>query len=192
MQYPAIAIEQWENYTKKSYRNRCCIFGANGLLSISIPVIKATHKKVLSKNVKIAYDTNWQKLHKKSIESAYRSSPYYEYYLDDLDRFFTQKWTYLLDFNLEIHDQICHFLEIDNNYSLTQNFISMDSIDFDDFRNQIHPKNKTKQVHSEFFFKPYTQVFGDKHGFIHNLSILDLIFNLGPNASPYLLSCRKN
>ncbi len=184
-------IEQWENYSKQSYRNRCNIYGANGALAISVPVVKATSKKVLTKDVKISYDTNWQKLHWKGIESAYKSSPFYEYYVDDLARFFSQKWDYLLDFNLEIQSEICEILEIENKNALTDDFIPLKTPNMIDYRNIIHPK-KSKELKDEMFHpQVYTQVFGDKHGFIPNLSILDLIFNMGSDSSYYLESCLK-
>ncbi|WP_321280890.1 WbqC family protein [Marinifilum fragile] len=191
IQYPNVMIEQWENYSKQSYRNRCNIYGANGALAISVPVVKATNKKVLTKDVKISYDTNWQKLHWKGIESAYKSSPFYEYYIDDLERFFNQKWDFLLDFNLEIQTEISEILEIENKHSLTEDFIPLDAPDITDFRNVIHPKPSKGINDTEFAPQFYTQVFGDKHGFIPNLSILDLIFNLGPDSSYYLESCLK-
>lgn len=191
IQYPNVFIEQWENYSKQSYRNRCNIYGANGALAISIPVVKATSKKILTKDVKISYDTNWQKLHWKGIESAYKSSPFYEYYIDDLERFFSNKWDYLLDYNMEIHEEVCGILELDNQSALTEDFIPLNSSDFIDFRNTIHPKPSKEVFDSNFKSQGYTQVFGDKHGFIPNLSILDLIFNVGPDSASYLESCLR-
>jgi hypothetical protein len=189
VQHQNVLIEQWENYSKQSYRNRCNIYGANGALAISVPVVKATNKKVLTKDVKVSYDTNWQKLHWKGIESAYKSSPFYEYYIDDLERFFTQKWDYLLDFNLEIQAEICEILEIENKNALSDDFIPMQTPDFIDYRNMIHPKASKELADANFNPQAYTQVFGDKHGFIPNLSILDLIFNMGPDSSHYLETC---
>jgi hypothetical protein len=191
IQHSNVMIEQWENYSKQSYRNRCNIYGANGALAISVPVVKATSKKVLIKDVKISYDTNWQKLHWKGIESAYKSSPFYEYYIDDLERFFSNKWEYLLDFNQEIQAELCEILEIENKNTLTDDFIPLNTTDFSDFRNVIHPKISKETKDPEFNPKPYTQVFGDKHGFIPNVSILDLIFNMGPDSSHYLETCLK-
>ena len=189
IQHSNVLIEQWENYSKQSYRNRCNIYGANGALAISVPVVKATNKKVLTKDVKISYDTNWQKLHWKGIESAYKSSPYYEYYIDDLERFFSNKWNYLLDYNMEIHEKVCGILEIENLSILTEDFIPVNSSEFDDYRNIIHPKPSKEVPDCKFESQVYTQVFGDKHGFLANLSILDLIFNMGPDSASYLESC---
>ena len=188
VQYPEIYIEQWENYSKQSYRNRCNIYGANGSLALSVPVVKATSKKILSKDVKISYDTNWQKLHWKGIEAAYKSSPFYEYYIDDFERFFTKKWDYLLEFNNEIQNEILGILEIEPNIQFTDDFIEFGNTEFDDFRNLIHPKSSKLEDDQSFSAEKYYQVFGDKHGFLENLSILDLIFNMGPESLIYLES----
>lgn len=188
VQYPEIYIEQWENYSKQSYRNRCNIYGANGSLALSVPVVKATSKKILSKDVKISYDTDWQKLHWKGIEAAYKSSPFYEYYIDDFERFFTKKWNYLLEFNNEIQNEILGALEIEPNIQFTDDFIEFGNSEYDDFRNLIHPKSSKLDKDESFSSEKYYQVFGDKHGFIENLSILDLIFNMGPESLLYLES----
>jgi hypothetical protein len=163
--------------------------GANGVLPLSIPVVKATHKKMLTKDVKIFYDTNWQKLHWKGIESAYKSSPYYEYYIDDLERFFNQKWDYLLEYNQEIQNTICEILEIDPKIQLTEDFVELKQEEIVDFRNAIHPKASKAILDNSFQAEEYTQVFSDKHPFASNLSILDVVFNLGPEGESYLSSC---
>ncbi|MBN2596934.1 WbqC family protein [Labilibaculum sp.] len=192
IQYPEIVIEQWEHYSKQSYRNRCNIYGANGILPLSVPVVKATNKKVLTKDVKISYDTNWQKLHWKGIESAYKSSPFYEYYIDDLECFFIQKWDYLLEYNNEIQKEIFGILEIEPNIQFTEDFVDFGTSEYDDFREKIHPKSSKLETNNTFTAKKYTQVFGEKYGFIENLSILDLIFNLGPDSLSYLESINSN
>lgn len=189
IQYSEVLIEQWENYAKQSYRNRCNIYGANGILSLSIPVSKATNKKILTKEVKISYDTNWQKLHWKGIESAYKSSPFYEYYIDDISRFFSKKWIYLLDLNMEIQNEICNLLEVEVPLKLSSDFMPKGDPQYDDFRDIIHPKASKAVVDPSFSPKEYTQVFSEKDGFIQNLSILDLIFNLGPDSLNYIESC---
>ena len=189
LQFKNVLIEQWENYSKQSYRNRCNIYGANGVLALSVPVVKATSKKILTKDVQISYDTNWQKLHWKGIESAYKSSPYFEYYIDDLEKFFNKRWNYLLEYNLEIQKVICEILELEAHCSLTTDFIENETPDLADARDTIHPKKSKSLCDSDFNPKPYTQVFGDKHGFVPNLSILDVVFNLGPEGISYLESC---
>ncbi len=189
IQYNSVLIEQWENYAKQSYRNRCNIFGANGLLTLSIPVVKATNKKIYTKDVRISYDTNWQKLHQKGIESAYKSSPFYEYYIDDIAPVFLKKWNYLLDLNMHINEVICDILEIENRLTLTDDFIPVNQSDYLDLRNSIHPKPSKSKEDNHFVPLPYTQVFSDKLGFISNLSILDLIFNKGNESIVYLEDC---
>ncbi len=189
LQYSTVWVEQWENYAKQSYRNRCNIFGANGLLTLSIPVVKATNKKILTKDVRISYDTNWQKLHEKGIESAYKSSPFYEYYIDDIAPFFTKHWNFLFDLNMQINETICYILEIENYLTPTADFIPINHPGFVDFRNSIHPKPNKAKIDNNFSAYSYTQVFSDKQGFIPNLSILDLIFNLGNESIVYLEDC---
>ncbi len=189
LQYKTILVEQWENYAKQSYRNRCNIFGANGLLTLSIPVVKATNKKILTKDVRISYDTNWQKLHRKGIESAYKSSPFYEYYIDDIAPFFTKRWDFLFDMNMQINATVCDILEIENHLQPTSDFVPLNCPDYSDFRNSIHPKQSRAKADNCFSPSPYTQVFSDKLGFIPNLSILDLIFNLGNESLVYLENC---
>ena len=185
VQFPNMMIEQFENYSKQSYRNRCNIFGANGELALTVPVVKASSKKILTKDVRISYDTDWQKLHWKGIESAYKSSPFYEFYIDDLVRFFDIKWDYLLDFNMEIQSEINSLIELDSTIKKTDDYIeNLDQLV--DFRESIHPKASKSIIDPSFVSKEYYQVFSDKRGFIENLSILDLLFNMGPDSLMYL------
>jgi len=185
VQYPNVLIEQFENYSKQSYRNRCNIFGANGALALTVPVVKASSKKILTKDVRISYDTDWQKLHWKGIESAYKSSPFYEFYIDDLQRFFDRKWDFLLDMNLEIQAEINSLIELDCDIIKTTDYIE-DLNQIVDFREGIHPKASKSIVDPNFISKTYYQVFSDKQGFIENLSILDLLFNMGPDSLIHL------
>jgi hypothetical protein len=188
IRYPEVVIEQWEHYSKQSYRNRCTIYGANGILTLSIPVVKASQKKILTKDVQISYDTNWQKLHWKGIGAAYKSSPFYEYYIDDFEPFFTKKWQSLLEFNHAIQQEIVGILEIEPHIQFSDDFIDFGQPEYDDYRELIHPKSQKSKVKHSFKPDGYTQVFGDKYGFMENLSILDLIFNLGPDSLSYLES----
>jgi len=178
-----VYIEQNENYIKQTYRNRYNIYAANGLLSLSVPVNFATNKKILIKDVRIDYDTNWQKQHFKSIESAYRSAPFYEFLIDDFMPFFNEKHTFLLDFNYSVLLTIFKILEINNNIVLSSDFEKNPVSKFD-IRNAIHPK---KENLFSTNFNEYPQVFADKHGFKKDLSFLDLLFNLGGEAYSYLI-----
>jgi hypothetical protein len=175
-----VHIEQFENFIKQTYRNRCVVLGGNGPIQLIVPVVKGRGPKILIKDLKISYDTDWQRNHWRTIFSAYSSSPFFEYYKDDIQPFFETKHQFLLDFNLKIHEIICELLEIDNNAILTDDFekVSEGTINL---RESISPKIK---MQNELHFQPveYTQVFSDKLGFVSNLSILDLLFNEGPNG----------
>lgn len=179
-----IYFEQHENYIKQSYRNRCKIYAANGVMNLSVPVVVATRKKVLIRDVQIDYATNWQKQHFKSIESAYRSSPFYEYLVGDFESYFEQKHKYLFDYNLQIINTICSILDVSLNIQLTETY-QADPADCLDLRNEIHPKDEIIQNH--LISDEYPQVFSEKHGFEKDLSILDLLFNLGSDAYSYLI-----
>lgn len=178
--HPEVYIEQFEHFNKQTYRNRCVISGGNGLISLVVPVIKGRGPKVLIKDLQLSYDMNWQRNQWQTIVSAYNSSPYFEYYQDELQPFFDKKFKFLLDYNMQIHETICDFLDIDNKAKLTKDFEDVpDETLF--FRDIISPKNKTRPDRA---FQPaqYTQVFTEKFDFLPNLSILDLLFNEGPNA----------
>jgi hypothetical protein len=175
-----VFIEQFEHFNKQTYRNRCVILGGNGLIQLIIPVVKGRGPKILIRDLKISYDTNWQRNQWQTLFSAYSSSPFFEYYQDDIFPFFEKKYEFLLDYNLKINEVICDLLEIENNTVLTPDFEQVPEGTFN-YRDIISPKNKTLP---DKYFKPmeYTQVFSEKHGFSPNLSILDLIFNEGPNS----------
>ena len=181
-----IYIEQFENYTKQTFRNRCEILGANGRISLIVPVVKSRSPKILIKDLKISYDVNWQRNHWHTIFSAYGSSPYFDYFKDDIFPFFEMKEKFLLDYNLKIHDTICELLEIENNTILTSDFENIPE-DVKNLREVISPKNKL--LNRQFQTEEYTQVFSEKTSFIPNLSILDLLFNEGPNSLTVLENC---
>ncbi|MBI9052726.1 MAG: WbqC family protein [Bacteroidales bacterium] len=186
LKYDSVIIEAHENFIKQTYRNRCIIYGANGDLSLSIPVSK-NKKKVIIKDLMIDYSTNWKKLHLKSIESAYKSSPYFEFYFDEIRPFFEKNYKFLFDFNTLIQEVILEQLEIETQINYSDNyFFSNDLDEIDDFREKILPKKKI--LDNEFYIHKYNQVFSDKHGFKPNLSIIDLLFNEGPNAINLLRS----
>ena len=175
-----VYIEQFENFIKQTYRNRCVILGGNGPIQLIVPVLKGRGPKTLIKDLQISYDTDWQRNHWRTIFSAYSSSPFFEYYKDDIQPFFETKHKFLLDFNLKIHENVCELLEIENSPMLTDDFERVPEGTIN-LRESISPKIKT---HSEKHFQPvkYTQVFSEKLGFMPNLSILDLLFNEGPNG----------
>lgn len=179
--FEKVYIEQFENYTKQTYRNRCEILGANGPVPLVVPVVKGRGKKIKIKDLQISYDTDWQRNHWRTLFSAYNSSPFFEFYKDDILPFFEKRRKYLLDLNLSIHETLCNLMEIDTPLNLTDDFeeIPENTLNYREF---LSPKkNKTLP---DPLFKPqeYTQVFSEKFGFISNLSILDLLFNEGPNS----------
>ena len=185
LHHSEVYLEQFENFTKQTYRNRCLILGGNGPISLVIPVVKGRGPKILIKDLQISYEENWQRNHWQTIVSAYNSSPYFEYYQDELYPFFERKTKYLLDYNLQIHEQLCDFFEIENKIRLTEDFekVPKNTVNL---RDGISPKLK-HNPDTEFQPRTYTQVFSEKYGFLSNLSILDLLFNEGPNAYTILL-----
>lgn len=183
-----IQIEQYDNYQKQTYRNRCTILGGNGVIDLIIPVLKQSGKRTQLKDVQIENITKWQLKHWKTIVSAYNSSPFFEYYRDDFEPLFYRKFNFLLDFNLQLTKLVLDLLELEVNVELTSEFIK--SPDFDDFREIISPKFRGTDQH--FIAKKYTQTFHEKFGFISNLSIVDLLFNKGPETTSVLESCYTN
>jgi hypothetical protein len=179
-----VYIEQFEHFNKQTYRNRCEVLGGNGPITLIVPVIKGRGPKVLIKDLKVAYEMDWQRNHWRTIFSAYNSSPYFEYYQDDLEPIFNKKWKYLLDLNQETNRIIYELLELEGKVELTQDFEEVPEGTLN-FRETISPKNK---IQKDLAFQPkeYTQVFTDKFGFTPNLSILDLLFNEGPNSCTIL------
>ena len=185
VRYGNVFIERHENYNKQSYRNRCTIYTANGLLDLVVPVVKTGEIKIPITEVEISYDTLWQKLHFKAIESAYRRSPFYEYYIDDLMTFFIDRHHYLYEFNMQILSTICSLMKIPFHVQESSKYLKP-AEGIIDLRNGIHPKINRQQTDADFVSPQYTQVFADKWGFKPDLSILDLLFNTGPEAKELL------
>ena len=178
IQNEPVMMERHEHYNKQSYRNRCTIYSANGLLDLTVPVAKGKALKVPITEVEISYDTLWQKQHFKAIESAYRRSPFYEYYIDDLMVFFDRRHRYLYDFNMQIMHKVCSLINISPRIQESSEYVKS-GYSIIDLRNCIHP-------HVPDDTPRYTQVFADKWGFKPNLSILDLLFNRGPETKTEL------
>lgn len=175
-----VYIEKQENYVKQTYRNRCNIASANGVLALTIPVDKGNELKCLTKDVRIAYQEDWQTLHWRAIISAYNSTPFFEYYRDDFAPFYEKKWEFLFDFNNEIQQKVIELLDIDVDIKFTEGYKMDFSANEIDMRESIHPKKNTGD--NEFSLSPYYQVFEHKFGFLPNLSIIDLLFNMGNEA----------
>jgi hypothetical protein len=190
--YAQIFIERYETYHKQSYRNRCIILGANSPLVLSIPVMEGPRAKAPMHELQLSYDHNWQKIHWRSISSAYKNSPFFDYYADDLASFYHErKWKYLIDFNSEIQDKIFEAINFKSEIKYTESYIKSGETPngIDDFRYSIHPKSHKQSIDNEFYAKPYHQVFNDPDDFAPNLSILDLLFNEGPQTLTLLRSC---
>ena len=182
-----VLLENCEHYTKQTYRNRCRIVSANGVLDLVIPVEKISRAKQLTRDVRIAGFSDWQLQHWRSIEASYNSSPFFEFYKDDFLPFYEKKWTFLQDFNLAIQDKVLELIDIHPNIELTKTYQTNFDENIIDFREQIHPKKQ-----SNFVILPnYYQVFEQKFGFIPNLSIIDLLFNMGNEAVLVLLEARS-
>jgi len=171
--FPEVRIETSENYLKQSYRNRCIIAGANGPLPLSVPIVKPDTLKCLTKDIRISDHGNWRHLHWNAIVSAYNSTPFFEYYEDDFAPFYEKKYEFLFDFNEELRMLICQLLDIQPQIQFTTSFEADVENDF----RWISPKQDIADP--SFLLKPYYQVFQDKHGFLPNLSIIDLLFNTG-------------
>ena len=175
LQHNNCIFEYHENFIKQSLRNRCEIYGANGKILLTIPKKRKGSSKTKIKDIKISHKENWQQEHWKSIKSSYNSSPFFDYYENDLNIFFKQKETYLVDFNKKLQELILSFLHKDINFTATKEYVINDaSVDL------------RKHLFTNMNQKRYNQVFMEKHGFITNLSIIDLLFNLGPETTDYL------
>lgn len=174
-----LIFEVEDNFQKQTYRTRCYIYSPNGKQLLTVPVLNANSRQK-TKDVIIDTSFNWQKQHIKSIEAAYRSSPFFEYYEEEFQHIFKATPKYLLDFNLACQDLILNLLQIDQSYSKTTSYIKnpLESIDL---RSLANSKNDIS-----YHLDSYTQVFSDKHGFLENLSILDLLFMEGTNSMSYL------
>lgn len=172
--YDFTLVEQWSFYEKQTYFNRCTIATASGRMDLSIPVEKAVGKQCVS-DVRVSHHNNWQQLHWRAIKSAYNSAPFFEYYEDDFAPFYEKKYQFLLDFNMELTRLIMTLLDIKTKVQLTEKYIDFHA---NDFREMIHPK-KLSCVDKDFVDVSYYQVFKQRNGFIPNLSVVDLLFNMG-------------
>ena len=180
-------IESHEHYIKQTYRNRCHIATANGVMPLTIPVEKPSGK-CATRDVRISAHENWQELHLRAIEAAYNSSPFLEYYKDDFLPFYTKKWDFLFDFNTEMQQMILGLLGLEADIHFTGNYETKLPEGIEDLRDTISPKKDTP-----YNSAPYYQVFELKFGFLSNMSIIDLLFNMGNEAVLFLnRESRKN
>jgi hypothetical protein len=201
-----VQMEQWESFQKQTYRNRCLIATTQGIQALTVPTERGGSP--LIKDTRISDHGNWRHLHWNALQSAYGESPFFEYYQDDIRPFFEHRWDYLLDFNEAIRTKICDLIDIQPKVSYSLEFRT-ESLEFataisssdgtaaansqfsilnsqliKDFRSAIRPKHPLSDP--DFELKPYYQVYQQKYGFLPNLSILDLLFNMGPESIFYL------
>lgn len=175
-----ILLEKYEHFPKQTYRNRTSIYSPNGRLDLTIPVQKKKdQKRTQTKDVKISNAYDWQRQHWMTIQTSYRRSAYFEFYEDDFVKFYNQEFAFLFDFNQEFNELILRLLKIKVNFCFTEAY-EKNYPDLLDLRDAINPKKECSAN------KTYFQVFEPKNGFIPNLSIVDLLFNQGPQSKIYL------
>lgn len=167
------------HYQKRTFRNRCAILGANGKLTLSIPLLHGKGQKQPMKEVRISYAENWQKDHWMSLTSAYRRAPFFEFYEDSFRPFYEKKWDLLADFDLEYTDRLQSVLKLPYSHTISEAYKARQAFDGVDLREQYLPQHPLE-------VKSYLQVFSDRLDFMPDLSILDALFNLGPGTRDYL------
>ena len=176
-----VQIEKWESFIKQTYRNRCLIATTNGIQALTVPVVR--NESPLIKDIRISDHGNWRHLHWNALQSAYGESPFFEYYQDDIRPFFEKRWDYLLDFNEAICQKMCELIDIQPSIQYSSDFVAEPN-NVLDYRLAINPKHPIPDA--DFKPKPYYQVYSEKHGFLPNLSVLDLLCNMGPESIFYL------
>ena len=176
-----IVIEAFETYTKQTCRNHCAIFGPNGRQTLSIPVIKVNGNHTLTKDIRVSTHQPWQKIHWRSIETAYNNSPFFLFYQDYFAPFYEKRFNFLLDINIGLLETLLSILNIGCPIRLSDKF-EKSPVGLNDQRNKWISKHDMITISDPH----YTQVFEPRHGFIPGLSIIDVLFNLGPEAYSYL------
>ena len=181
-----VFIERCESFQKQTYRNRCIIATTNGPQPLTVPVERGQGDQIRS--LRISDHGNWRHLHWNALKSAYGESPFFDYYQDDIRPFFEQRWDYLFDFNETIREKMCELLDIQPKVVPTELFLSpaeiKESAFGTDYREAIRPKHP--EPDPDFTPRRYYQVYEQKYGFLPNLSVLDLLFNMGPESIFYL------
>ena len=181
--YSQVMIEQMDHYVKQTYRNRCVIAAPDGPLPLTIPTVKPDTEKCLLRDIRISDHGNWRHLHWNALCSAYNHTPYFEYYRDDFAPFYEQKsYTFLMDYNEALLQLVCNLIDLAPQLSRTTTYQPNPSVGVDDFRELIHPKRFVSEADPAFRPVSYYQVFQERLGFLPNLSIVDLLFNMGPES----------
>lgn len=177
---PDVVFEQEEHFPKQTYRNRANIYSPDGVQTLTVPIVKGSKNHTKTKDVKISYDFRWQRAHWMGLQTCYRRSAYFEYYEDDFAPFYEKQTTFLLDYNTQLLELLFRLLKIKQEITFTDTYEATYP-NLTDLRSIFSAKNTpdTEQ-------KPYFQVFEEREGFLKNLSIVDLLFNQGPQAVNYL------
>jgi hypothetical protein len=202
LRYERVYIEQCDSFVKQTYRNRCLIATTNGVQALTVPIVHSSQFTVHSSQlltdgndaqsncelcivnrelIRISSHGNWRHLHWQALQSAYGESPFFEFYEDDLRPFFTEQWEYLYDYNEALRRKMCELLDIQPIVELTTEYRPHPE---NDFREVIQPKHPLPDP--DFQPRRYYQVYEQRHGFLPNLSILDLLLNMGPESIFYL------
>lgn len=180
---PNAMMECYDSYTKQTYRNRCIIAGPMGPMPLTIPVVKPESGKQLMRDIRISDHGNWRHLHWNALKSAYNRSPFFEYYADDFAPFYERRWDFLFDFNCDLQRLVCSLLDIETTFTPTTSYDIHPACA--DMRPLVDPRTSTPDA-SGVCLRPYYQVFKAQNGFLPNLSIVDLLFNMGPEGILYL------
>jgi hypothetical protein len=175
-----VLVELEENYLKQSYRNRCYILSAHGPQLLSVPVCLGTQHKTPLKEIRIDYSKRWQQVHLRALTASYSASPYFQFYFEYIEKIISKKTDFLIDLNMELTETVIKILKLNIRLTQTTHFESVGEA-ANDFRYKISPKKK-----SQFIVKEYMQVFNTFNRTDHRLSIIDLAFNMGPEALDYL------
>ena len=178
-----VEIEQYESFRKGTFRNRCMISGGNGIMSLTVPILGGRTQKLAIKDIQIDYSESWQRAHSRGLATSYSKSPFYHYYKPEIEKLIFSDTPYLFDLNQRILEAMVRLLKIKVEIARTSEYIK-EYEGVPDYRNK--PSTRDFQSDPENTTLPYAQVFQDRFGFQPNLSILDLLFCEGPNASSFL------
>ena len=181
--YGAATIEQYETFPKQTFRNRTTIATGNGLMMLNVPVSRPLGNHTTTAEMVVSYHEPWNIRHWRAIASAYNAAPYFLYYKDELEEILMQRYEHLLQLNEALLNYLLKRLKITCQLEYTQSFIK-EAASYIDLRESLTAKKDDPSI----TYPPYSQVFESRHGFLPNLSVIDLLFNLGPEAKSYLLS----
>lgn len=178
-----VVEDRCEHFVKQTYRNRCYIATPTGAQALTVPVMRDGASHLPASDIRLSNHGNWKHLHWTAICSAYESSPYFEYYADDFRPIYEANYEFLVDFNADLMQTVLSLLSIEKSPSVSPHYLAPDTLSTDilDVRNVVNPK-QSLSADKGFTPVPYYQVFEERTGFIPNLSIIDLLFNMGPES----------